>query len=103
VTSFDELDARRFARPGLNFPGEPAFRFAKLQRGQTFTVNGHVDKRRIGVESLAKHQDGFFVSVAAAGRKLNVSGDGTIAFDLAINEMKIVFGEPHVLTPAADA
>ena len=42
------------------------------------------------------------MGVAAAGRELNVGGERNVAFHLIVNEMKIIFGKPHVLAATAD-
>ena len=82
--------------------GEGAFRLAELEGRQAVAVEGDVDVRRVGVESLAHHEARLAVLVNAGAEEGDVGGDGDVAGHLLPDEVEGIGGRPHVFSAACD-
>jgi hypothetical protein len=79
------------------------FGIARLERREPIGVHGRVRVRRIGVESLAEHEDAFLVRVAGRGREGDVSGQRHVVRDFLPEIVEVVRRPPDVLPAGGDS
>jgi hypothetical protein len=79
-----------------------AFFIASLYGREAVAMQRGVDVWRIGIQSLADHQDTFAMSFASSSEKSNIGCQSYIASYLFPNELKGVGGSPHILATSGD-
>src|SRR5271166_4024201 len=87
---------------GLDLMSDGAFFIASLDGSEAIAMQRRVDVWRVGIKTLADHQNTFAMRSAAGFEKSNVSAQSDISRHLFPNELKGVGRSPNILATARD-